>query len=84
MDFIAFLDKLKVGGKVIKTLYLSILEKIRRKVFLDNFDEFANSIKFYGLFGVVDWEAWVVKLEIFINPKGKDVERINSNVIMCN
>jgi hypothetical protein len=83
VDSIAFLDKLEVGGKLIKILYFSILEKIRRKVFLDNFDELTNSIKFCALFGVVDWEARAVECEIFIYPKGKGVEIINSDVIMC-
>ena len=47
MDFISFLDKLKVGGKLSKGLYLAIFEEIHAKVFLEGFYELLNRFMFY-------------------------------------
>jgi hypothetical protein len=82
MDSVALLDKVEVGGKLIKTLYLSILEKIRRKVFLDNGDELGDQEKFGAGMGVVDRDAGVVECEIGVNPEGEGVEGINSDVVV--
>lgn len=82
MDFIPFLNELEVGGELIEALYLSILEKISRKVLLDNLNQFTNCINFSVLIRVLDRLAWLIELVIFIYPKGKGVERINSDVIV--
>lgn len=43
MDFISFLDKLKVRGKLSKALYLAIFEEVHAKILLYCLDELFNS-----------------------------------------
>ena len=82
MNFVSPLDELKVGGKLIKTLYLSILEKIRSKELFDNFNKFSNSKTFQVLVEVLDRDAGIIELEVVINPQGESAVFINSDVIM--
>lgn len=77
MDVVTLLDKFEIWFKLIKTLYLSILEKICRKELLNNFNELSYYKKFTALINNTNRQAWVVECEILINPKSKSVMAIN-------
>jgi hypothetical protein len=82
MHLIPLLDKLKVGGELIKTLYLSILEEIRRKELLDNFNELSHS-EGLSIFNVVlEWETGVIEFEVLVDPEREVVALINSDVVV--
>lgn len=82
MDAVALLDKFEICFKLIKTLYLSILEKICLKELLNNFNELSYYKKFSALINNTNWQAWVVECEILINPKSKSVLATNFDMVV--
>lgn len=82
MDVVALLDKFEICFKLVKTLYLSILEKICRKELLNNFNELSYYKKLSAIISNKNRQAWVVKSEILINPNSKCVMAINFDMVV--
>lgn len=82
MNLVAPLDEIEVGGKLIKSLYLSILEEIGGKELPDNFNKVLDCEGLGLPLVVLEREAGVVEFEVFVDPKGERVAFINSDVIV--
>ena len=82
MDFISFLDKLKVGGKLSKGLYLAIFEEIHAKVFLEGLYELLNRFMFYIPSSIWQGMTALVNSKVGVDPKDHVSLLVKSHMIV--
>lgn len=82
MDFISFLDKLKIRGKLSKALYLAIFEEVHAKVLLDSLDEFLNRLLFHVPSSIHQGMTAFIYSIVGVDPKDHVSLLIKSHMIV--